>query len=424
VPFAVTLDTPKGKRDYEGSRTPIRMSADAKIVRIATAMRDVTERKRLETAELHGQKMEAIGRLAAGVAHDFNNILQSITASLELAQDEMVPGSVAHDHAAIGLRAASRGSYLTHHLLSYARKQLLRPLVIELPNLLKDVEKLLARTLGPNIAVTVRADLSLPTVRTDPGQLQTALLNLAINASHAMPCGGTLLIESRSVIEEGRNWVCLSVSDTGTGMDAATLARATEPFFTTKGVNGSGLGLSMVHGFAEQSGGRIRITSMLGHGTTVAILLPAAAEPVHAPAPPACQPNHTTAKVLLVDDDSDVLVTTGAFLEKAGFATIRAANADLALALLADGAAVDAIVTDYAMPGMNGSDLIHEARLARPGLPGVLISGFTELTDMGPLCEATITLQKPFQREALVTALRRLLAPDTCQPQTCPDALE
>jgi CheY-like chemotaxis protein/two-component sensor histidine kinase len=359
--------------------------------------------------------MEAIGRLAAGVAHDFNNILQSISSSLEMVQDELPAGTLAHDLTAIGLRSANRGSYLTHHLLSYARKQMLRPEVIELPALLSDLQKLLQRTLGPNIDVTMRIDPAARTLRVDPGQIQTALLNLAINASHAMPGGGMLLIESRALVKDGAPWVTLSVTDTGTGMDAATLARAAEPFFSTKGLNGSGLGLSMVQGFAEQSGGAMAITSAPGRGTTVALQLPTALGAVPEPPPPAVEPArpHRAATVLLVDDDTDVLVTTGAFLEKAGFTILRASSANDALGLLADGRPVDAVITDYAMPGMNGADLIAELRATRTALPGIIISGFADLMHMGSGEDGMlVTLHKPFQREQLIGTLRRVLGWD------------
>jgi PAS domain-containing protein/CheY-like chemotaxis protein/anti-sigma regulatory factor (Ser/Thr protein kinase) len=409
ISFAVTMDTPKGRRDFEGACSPIRHPGSGKIVRIAGTLRDVTERRLLEAASHHGHKMEAIGRLASGVAHDFNNILQSISASLELVQGELPEGKSAHLYAGIGRRAAERGAYLTHHLLSYARKQVLQPRDVDLATLLCDIETLLARTLGPHIHVTVQADPAAATVHVDPGQMQTALLNLAINASHAMPQGGTLRIDARACVEGGQRWVKLSVTDSGFGMDEATLARAVEPFFTTKGLDGTGLGLSMVQGFAAQSGGRLDIASVPGSGTTITLLLPSLN-----PAPPAVAPRpyevlRSSARILLVDDDADVLVTTGAFLENAGFAVLRAGNADDALAKVSAGGPVDAVVTDYAMPGMNGGDLLAELRTTRPDLPGVIISGYSELAGSELPDDSTLRLRKPFQRDALIEAVRRLL---------------
>jgi PAS domain S-box-containing protein len=409
ISFAVTLDTPNGRRDLEGSRAPIRHPGSGKIVRIASSLRDVTERRLLEAASHHGQKMEAIGRLASGVAHDFNNILQSISASLELVQDEVPVGTSAHEYAAIGRRAAKRGSYLTHHLLSYARKQMLQPRDMDLPILLADLKTLLARTLGPSINVTVQSDPSAKTIHVDPGQIQTALLNLAINASHAMPRGGALHIDASVYAEGAQNWVKLTVTDTGTGMDDATLARAVEPFFTTKGVNGTGLGLSMVHGFAEQSGGHLHITSAPGKGTSITLLLPSVEASPSAPAERPVAARREGIRILLVDDDADVLITTGAFLEKAGFVVDRVANADLALARAAEGAPIDAVITDYAMPGMNGADLLAELRSARPHLPAIIISGYSELADSTEPDEHTVRLHKPFQRDSLIEALQRLL---------------
>jgi PAS domain S-box-containing protein len=413
IRYSHTLPTQKGPRDFEASLTPIHHPATGKIIRLVGASRDVTERKRLEAVEHQSHKMEAIGRLAAGVAHDFNNILQSIAGSLEMVQDEVPEGSAAHDFAKIGLHSAQRGSYLTHHLLSYARQQMLCPRVIDLPALLIEIETLLARTLGPKIAVTVRPDPAAAVVRVDPGQIQTALLNLAINAADAMPDGGTLLIESRAMVQAGRPWVCLDVTDTGTGMDEATLARAGEPFFSTKGLNGTGLGLSMVQGFAEQSGGTLAVASSLGQGTTVSLYLPAASDEAREEPAPAAQAAPKTASILLVDDNSDVLITTGAFLEKAGFTIIRAADGDEALALLAEGAQIDAVVTDYAMPGMNGGDLMAEVRTTRANLPGIIISAFSDLAATeAALGAGIVTLRKPFQRDLLVGTLQSLLGWD------------
>ena len=260
---------------------PIRAAAGV-LIGFATVTRDATDEREAQIALgearealFQSQKMEAIGRLAAGVAHDFNNILQGIIGGLELVLDEVADATPAQKFTEVAINAAMRGSSLTHGLLSYARKQMLRPQPIALAPFLADMEKLLARTLGPHIRIKVNADRTA-SVLADPGQLQTALLNLAINASHAMPLGGVLTMEAREESEAGQLWVALSVTDTGTGMDEATLARAVEPFFTTKGLNGTGLGLSMVQGFAEQSGGRFHISSAPGHGTMVELRLPSA----------------------------------------------------------------------------------------------------------------------------------------------------
>lgn len=336
---------------------------------------------RSREAQLHqAQKLEAIGRLAAGVAHDFNNILQSVTSGLELVLDDVEAGRPAHEFAEIALNSARRGSYLTHHLLSYARKQMLQPRQLDVALFLSDMQRLLSRTLGLHIMVKVRADQVLPHIHVDPGQLQTALLNLAINAAHAMPRGGTLTLEARKGSEAGQRYAVVAVTDTGVGMDEATLAQAFEPFFTTKGLDGSGLGLSMVQGFVEQSGGEVHIESAPGKGTKVELRLPAAE-----PASNSNEQQNTLAKlrgsgrVLLVDDVADVLVTTGAFLERAGFQVAQAGSGNQALAVLAAGGRFDALVTDYAMPGMNGVELIEQVRVVQPGLAALVITGFAEV---------------------------------------------
>jgi PAS domain S-box-containing protein len=378
---------------------------------------DITARKHAESALRtseeklrQAQKMEAIGRLAAGVAHDFNNILQSVVGALEMVLDELPAGTPGHEYAGVALDAAERGSSLTHHMLSYARKQILRPRHIALEPFLADMQKLLVRTLGPHITVTV-GTAKAPCTLADPGQLQTALLNLAINAAHAMPHGGTLAIEARRQSAGGQGWACVTVADSGTGMDAATLAQAVDPFFTTKGLDGTGLGLSMVQGFAEQSGGRLQLHSTLGQGTTVELWLPIIA--AQAPPKPAdAAPCATQGRILLVDDSPDVLLTTGSFLERAGFEVLRADSGDRALAMLTAEARFDLLITDYAMAGVNGADLIAEARLLLPGMRALLITGFADLRYTDRLPAGTLVLHKPFQRKDLTDALQRVMQSD------------
>jgi PAS domain S-box-containing protein len=403
-----TLSTPIGNRDYVGSITPIRHPATGQIVRLAGSLRDETERNRLQEAMHHAEKMSAIGRLAAGVAHDFNNILQSISGSLELVLDEVPRDTPEHMFLSTGLRSAVRGSDLTHRLLAFARKQLLRPRDIDLPALLSDIQVLLGRTLNPQVMVKVYCDSLVSRVRVDPGQLESALLNLAINASHAMPNGGRLTIDARLAHEDGTDWVVLTVADTGTGMDEETLAKAVEPFFSTKGQEGSGLGLSMVQGFVEQSGGKFHISSRLGIGTVIELKLPAAKPADSEVAEPNFPRLAENGCILLVDDDADVMLTTGAILEKAGFGVLRASDVNQAVAMIAEGVRIDAIVTDYAMPAMNGADLVAEARLHRPGLPAIIISGFTDINQTAAPGNGVVRLHKPFQRSALLDALRDL----------------
>ncbi len=413
VKFASTRQLPIGQREVEGSVSPVRHPTTGRIVRLAGTVRDVTERNRLEAALRHGQKMEAIGRLAAGVAHDFNNILQAVIGSLDLVLDELPAGTSARQFTGTALDAALRGSHLTHHLLSYARKQILWPQPIDLVSFLPEIERLLARTLGPHIAIVLNVR-QLPRAQADPGELQTALLNLAINAAHAMPKGGTLHIaadEERGP-GPGQPWVRITLADTGTGMDPATLAQAVEPFFTTKGLGGTGLGLSMVQGFAEQSGGTLRIDSAPGRGTVVQLRLPAAASPASREVARPADKRPVSGRILLVDDSTDVLVTVGAFLERAGYGVVRVEHGERALAVLAKDAEFDAMISDYAMPGLNGLDLIAQARLLKPGLPALVITGYAALCD-GDAAEGTTVLHKPFQRHELLGALAGVMGRET-----------
>ena len=357
-----------------------------------------------------------MAELAAGVAHDFNNILQSIVGSLELILDDVPKDTPTWGYTNVALKAALRGSSLTHHLLSYAHKQILRPQVVELATFLPGIRDLLVRTLGPNITIILSVDGN-PTILADPNQLETALLNLAINASQAMPHGGSLNLEAREERSAGLLQTLLTVSDTGTGMDETTLARCTDPFFTTKGVTGSGLGLSMVQGFTEQSGGCLRITSVLGQGTTVRLHMPSAAPEsryvmsTH-PAVP-----QSSGRILLTDDSTDVLLTMSAFLLKAGYSVVQADSGNQALAIiLATSTPFDALITDFAMPGMNGADLIRKGRIIQPGMRALLITGL-DVSERLPL--GTKLLYKPVQRKELVEALQQLMSD---QPRVPEDA--
>jgi signal transduction histidine kinase/CheY-like chemotaxis protein len=384
------------------------LAAAVDRLRVFGEMRNAEDRLR------HSQKLEAIGRLAAGVAHDFNNILQSIVGGLEMVLDEVGAQTNAHSFASVAVKAAIRGSSLTQHLLSYARKQRLSPRAIEFGPFLQELVVLLGSTLGHRIALDIRSE-GMPFLLADPGQLETALLNIAINAAQAMPQGGSLTIEAHEESADGQSWAMITLTDTGVGMDEATLAQAVEPFFTTKGPEGGGLGLSMVQGFAEQSGGTLRLTSEAGRGTVVELRLPSA-EPLHSVETiahvSAAKPS--SGRILLVDDSLDVLVTTGAFLKSAGYSIMQAESGDEALAILAGGGRFDALITDFAMPGLTGGDLINEARTIQPGLAAVLISGYARMSAMdenlgGPM---VLVLRKPFQRAQLVEALRLAMHQD------------
>lgn len=408
--YSYRLRHPDGKVVWvEAITQSMREPATGKLDGFISVLRDVTARRTLEDSLRHSQKLEAIGRISAGVAHDFNNLLQTVISGLELTLESMHAGDAGREFADMALNAATRGSSLTHHLLSYARKQVLQPRAVELPPFLAEMQQLFSRTLGPHIAVKISISSDTPPVCLDPNQLQTALLNLAINAADAMTEGGQLIIGADPAGPESEQpLVALRVVDNGTGMDPATLAQACEPFFTTKGVEGIGLGLSMVQGFAEQSGGKLRLESEVGRGTTVTLLFRAAQGAVKRPPDPAMLPQPSR-RILVVDDEPDVLITAGAFLERAGLWVVRASSGNEALAILAGDLPFDALVTDYAMPGMNGADLLVEAQSMRPGLPALIITGFAEVRGLNALPGNVQILHKPFLRDDLLKALRRVM---------------
>jgi PAS domain S-box-containing protein len=380
-------------------------------------VRDVSDRIAAEIALRDSEarlcealKMEVVGRLAAGVAHDFNNVLQCVAGGLEMVLDNVAAGSLAHEFARIAMSSAMRGAELTHHLLAYARKQVLQPKHVDVAPFLAETRTLLSRTLGQHIAIEIRADQMLPRIHVDPGMLRTALLNLAINAAYAMPKGGTLRLDAR-VDSADAAFVVIAVTDTGIGMDEATLAQAFEPFFTTKGQDGTGLGLPMVQGFARQSGGEVRIESAPDQGTMIELRLPAAALAVGPVTQPDAPANLRGAgRILLVDDNPDVRVITAAFLTGVGFQVVAAANGDEALAFLVRGERFDILVTDYIMPGMNGVDLVGHVREIQPGMAALIITGFAAAADTDVLPESVTILRKPFQRPRLIEAVLRAMA--------------
>ncbi|MBN8875029.1 MAG: response regulator [Rhodospirillales bacterium] len=403
---------------------PVGQPAAARTIGV---LRDVTDQVRVEEQLNHQQRMETVGQLTAGIAHDFNNLLQAMMGSLELLIDEVGDRPEMRECAEGALRMGERGARLTHHLLAFARKQVLKPRALDLPDLIGDIVHTLRRTLGPQISIPIEIQSDMPQVYADPGQLEAAMLNLALNARDAMPKGGTLRI---AVCEAGpvvlnpledptqRPYVVLSVSDTGTGMTPETLAKACEPFFTTKGPKGSGLGLSMVHGFARQSGGDMRVLSRLGEGTRVEVWLPVAEQPVEDPPEPLLTIERGAGRVLLVDDEAEVLVTLGSFLRGTGFTVDTVGSGDEALSRLARGPEIDVLVTDYAMPGLDGPELVAQARQLRPDLPVLVVSGYAEAERLESRAPETRVMRKPFRRKALVQQVASLIerSPLTVEP--------
>jgi len=401
---------------------PVR-SPDGELLGFAKITRDLTERKKAqeeleETRErfLQSQKMEAIGKLTGGVAHDFNNLLAVILGSLNLAQRRMGDGGDVTRLIGNAIQAAERGASLTQRMLAFARKQHLQNERVDLTELVRSMAELLERTIGPGIAIETRFPLNLPAVQADPRQLELALMNLFVNARDAMAAGGTITISARHerLAEAGQlkvgEYVCLTVEDDGEGMSEAVLSKAIEPFFTTKGIGkGTGLGLPMVHGLAEQSGGRFALRSEPGKGTAAELWLPVASE-VEVPPEKAAskaRPNATRSlRVLAVDDDALVLANTATMLEELGHDVVEAESGAEALELLRV-EKMDLLVTDYAMPGMTGEDLARRVKAEYPRLPVLMVSGYADLSP-GLMCD-TVRLAKPFSEESLALAIAELM---------------
>ena len=370
-------------------------------------------------AQVHEmQKVESLGQLTGGVAHDFNNLLMAVLGNLEILSKCIPDDPKLRSLINGAIRGAERGATLTKRMLAFARRQELRPETVDVPKLVAGMVDMLSRSLGPTIEITTEFEDDVSATRVDPNQLELALLNLALNARDAMPNGGNLKISARrdQVGQDNipglsaSDYVCISVRDTGMGMEQTTLKRATEPFFTTKGVGrGTGLGLSMVDGLVAQSGGAMRISSKVGTGTTIELWLPVSeremVEEVR-PAGPTRIDDMRACRVLVVDDDPIVMSGTAAMLEDLGHCAIEVASAELALQVLGAQDDIDVVITDHAMPGMTGTELAERIRRHWPGLPVVLVSGYTEL----PSEELGFPrLSKPYRQEELARLLVSLV---------------
>lgn len=413
----------------DGSRFPAHVIIDAikdrdgQVIGFAKITRDISERveaqKALTEARenfLQSQKLDAIGQLTGGVAHDFNNLLMAVLGSLELLRKRMPEDPRALALLNNAIQGAERGAALTQRMLSFARKQELALEAVDVATLVRGMADLLQRSVGPMIQLTYRFQPGLPPVLTDPNQLETALLNLVVNARDAMPGGGEIIMETAvQTLGQGARpgpgeYVRLSVADTGEGMDEDTLSRAREPFYTTKDVGkGTGLGLSMVHGLAEQSGGRLDIASRPGHGTRVDILLPLSQDEarVLAPEPLAGPISSRPLRVLAVDDDGLVLLNTAAMLEDLGHSVESAMSAAEAMRALAE-QPFDVVITDYAMPRRTGLELSRDIAARWPDMPVILASGYAELP---PGSDVTLRrLAKPYSQADLARALAEVSA--------------
>jgi PAS domain S-box-containing protein len=393
------------------------ITTDGRLVGYAKITRDITERRAAEARLRQAQKMEAVGQFTGGAAHDFNNLLMAILGSLEILRKRLPndPRLLALlDNAVQG---AKRGSSLTQRMLAFARRQELKHEAVDLAHLVNNMLELLERSLGPTINIETRFPLEVVRVRTDANQLETALLNLAINSRDAMPSGGTITISvAKHAIAAAHPtslppgaYACLVVADTGQGMDEATVARATEPFFTTKGIGkGTGLGLSMVDGLTGQSGGKLIVQSIPGRGTTMELWFPITtkADEAGERSPGETQLGARVERplcVLAVDDDSLVLANVTVMLEDLGHKVIAAGSGARAIEEIEAMPAIDVLITDQAMPVMTGLQLIEILRARRPELPVILATGYAELPQ--GLSASIGRLSKPFTQRALAQAL-------------------
>ncbi|MCI1015366.1 PAS domain-containing protein [Herbaspirillum sp. C7C2] len=381
-----------------------------------------------EEALRHSQKIEAIGQLTGGLAHDFNNLLGGITGSLDLMRVRLVQGrgDELFRYIDLAARSAQRAASLTQRLLAFARRQTLAPRPTNVNTLVAGMEDLIRRTIGPAITLEVVGAVGLWPTFVDGPQLESALLNLCINARDAMPGGGRLTIETANKWLEDKwaqerdlppgQYVCISVTDTGTGMPPDVLARAFDPFFTTKPIGeGTGLGLSMVYGFARQSGGQVRLYSEVGQGSTVSLYLPRHDLEAEGEEPETSEAHQAAGSgevVLVVDDEASIRMLTAEVLNDAGYATLQAEDGPAALRILQSSARIDLLITDVGLPGgLNGRQVADAARAARPGLQVLFITGYAENAAFGNghLQPGMQLLTKPFKLETLARRVEAIL---------------
>ncbi|WP_404477317.1 ATP-binding protein [Novosphingobium sp. BL-52-GroH] len=379
----------------------------------------VDERTRaLEQAQealRQSQKLEAMGQLTGGVAHDFNNLLTPIVGSLDLLHRRGVGSDRERKLIEGAIKSADRARMLVQRLLAFARRQPLQAKAIDLDALVRDMHGLIVSTCGPRVKVVLQIDSNIPKANADANQMEMALLNLVVNARDAMPDGGTLTVSvqrDRLDAESARDLpsrdvVRLTVADTGRGMDEATMTKAIEPFFTTKGVGqGTGLGLSMVHGLAAQLGGGLQLESAVGRGTSIHLWLPVTQEPpVEEPIVDERIAAPQAGTVLVVDDEDLVRASTVHMLSELGYSVVEAASGEDALRIFHDDASIDLLVTDHLMPGITGTDLAARIKNVRPQIRVLIISGYAENMGVSPFIAR---LTKPFKQSDLASSLARL----------------
>ena len=407
---------------------PIRNDG-GQLIGFAKVTRDLSEKRAIEEQLRQSQKMEAVGQLTGGLAHDFNNLLTGISGSLEMMQVRMAQGRTAEvDRYLLAAQGAvKRAASLTHRLLAFSRRQTLDPKPTNANRLMRGIEELVRRTVGPSVRVEVVEASGLWPTLVDPNQLENALLNLCINARDAMADGGTLTIETANKWLDERaarkhdlpvgQYISVCVTDTGIGMTPEVIAKAFDPFFTTKPIGeGTGLGLSMIYGFARQSGGQVRIYSEVGQGTTMCLYLPRHAEEAaddEEPEGPASPDASGEGEVVLViDDDPTIRMLVAEVLAESGYAVIEAPDGPAGLKVLNSNARIDLLITDVGLPGrLNGRQVADAARVSRPGLKVLFITGYAANAVIGQsrLENGMFVLTKPFQLEQFAHRIREII---------------
>jgi signal transduction histidine kinase len=408
VQFSIVLNLPDGERNFDMALRPVKNDRGA-VVGIVPEAVETTQRIKAEAALRQSMKMEAIGQLTGGLAHDFNNLLTAVIGNLDFVRHRSTEQNV-RKWAENAFRAAERGSKLTSQLLAFSRTQKLDTTAVDLNGLISGMKELVNQSLGASITVKLELAPGLPAVVADTNQLELAILNLSLNARDAMPDGGTLTIATRLAPRDTKT-ATVSVTDTGSGMPPDVIARAFDPFFTTKPTGkGTGLGLSQVYGIVRAAGGDVSIDSKVGHGTTVILRLPVASEAIAAE-------THTVAasarakkneKLLLVDDDSDVRDIVNRVLTELGYEVREAASGQEALATLAD-FDPDLLVVDFAMPNMNGAEIVTAARAQKAALKILFLSGYAETAVLESAVGQAPLLHKPFRPAELAAAVRTAL---------------